>query len=88
MVMAAPGTFLVRNSCGSNVRVFVGSDPRLGRGNFFDVGAGQSVAVPWSLGVNLWTVDFRGRGRASVPVPPGTGVVTVSPNCFGLRLGM
>jgi hypothetical protein len=78
----------VRNTCPSPVRIFVGSDPSLGRGNFYDVPPGQSVSVPWVLGANLWTVDGRGRGRASTPVPQGTTMTSISGNCVGVRLGM
>ena len=81
--------FTLRSTCGGNTRVFWGvGSPRQARGQFFDVPPGGQVSIPWAPGQSLWTMDSSGNGRASVTVPPGTGLVTILGNCMGIRLGM
>jgi hypothetical protein len=74
----------LRNACPRTVSLFVGPQPGAEGGRYMTLGSNSSISPRLQAGEQLWLLDEKQGGTASVSISDGTREVEIAESCGGL----
>lgn len=74
----------LRNTCPRTVSLFVGTRPGDAGGSYMTLGAGSTIGPKLRTGEQLWLLDAKQAGLASVTIDAAMAEVEIAESCSGL----